>query len=162
MLRHIGLLGATAPAVKGLQNLNFNEQLDYSEFSEFSEFAEVTSENTYNEDINAVKSKLLSKIEEMEKVISKMELESAIQKVIEVSKNDFLNDSDFLEDIGIYGYMEDDVTLHIIEILTNVNNINWEYTIDTRLRFPQEMEITLRDNWKGKVKILKYDKSKIV
>ncbi len=73
-----------------------------------------------------------------------------------------LYDSDFLEDIGIDNYTEDDVELYIIEILTTIDNINWEHTIDTRLRFPQEMEITLKDNWKGKVKILKYDKLKIV
>ncbi len=73
-----------------------------------------------------------------------------------------LYDSDFLEDIGIDSYMENDVKLYIIEITTSVNNINWEHTIDTRLRFPQEMEITLKKDCNCIVKILNYDKTKIV
>lgn len=146
MLRHIGLLGATAPAVKGLQNLNFNEQLEYSEFSEFGE---VTSENTYNEDINAVRSKLLTKIEEMEKVIANIELENAIKKVIEDNKYTSLSDLDFLDDELKNEYQEE-FCENIIKPLIEISNTADKYIQDNQCYFAEEVN----QNYTQKVKDL--------
>lgn len=123
MLRHIGLLGATAPAVKGLQNLNFSEQL------EFSEFVEGNAENLFSEDINEnfkeVRSKLLSKIEEME-------------KVIEDNKHTSLSDLDFLDD-DLKCELQDEFSENIIKPLIEISITADKYIQDNQGFYAEEV-----------------------
>lgn len=69
-------------------------------------------------------------------------------------------DHNFLDAISLLYNNEDD-SLYILNINTDVNNIDWKTTIDNRLRFPNENEITLYENWKGVVDITNFEKEKI-
>lgn len=70
-------------------------------------------------------------------------------------------DHNFLDAISLL-YNNSDDDLYILNIKTDVNNIHWKWTIDNRLRFPNESEITLKEDWKGVVKITNFEKEKLI
>ena len=136
MLRHIGLLGATAPAVKGLQNLNFDGKMEYAEFAESN--LDYSLSEDINENFKEVRSKLLSKIEEMEKVIANMELENAIKKVIEDNKHTSLSDLDFLDD-DLKGKYLEEFSENIIKPLIEISITADKYIKDNQGYFAEEV-----------------------
>ncbi len=92
MLRHIGLLGAATPAVKGLKNISFAA----------GEITEIISDFDYTEKETEVKAELIEKINFLEQENSKIlktleEKDLLVQKFIRDAKNkefrEFINSS---------------------------------------------------------------------
>jgi len=118
MLRHVGLLGAMPPAVKGLKNVSFNSDENYSEF-EFKINGHKEETNNNFSELELLKSendKLHSKIRELKKEINKIikdsrekEFREFANSLINKDNNLFITpaQADNLVEILEYSYQAD-------------------------------------------------------
>lgn len=121
MLRHVGLLGAFPPAVKGLKNVEFNNSNDFIGFSEefnenadnFSDIIEY-SETIYSELISAKK-----KIDSLESELKDELFKNKREKYLEFAENIEINNSKILTP----KYANE-----LADILTNLSLNNQEYS----------------------------------
>ncbi|MDA3844032.1 MAG: hypothetical protein PF588_06665 [Candidatus Kapabacteria bacterium] len=65
MLRHVGLLGAVPPAVKGLRNISFSEELEYKEYSGGDQTEETTPQPPPSQAGEQESSDMLKEMEEL-------------------------------------------------------------------------------------------------
>ncbi len=118
MLRHVGLLGAMPPAVKGLKNVSFNSDEVYSEFEyKINEHKEETANNFSElEILKSENDKLQSKIQELNSELNRINKESREKEfrefansLINKDNNLFITpaQADNLVDILEYSYQAD-------------------------------------------------------
>ena len=93
MLRHVGLLGAAAPAVKGLRAVNFSEDKDYCEFEFGSDSAQMPSENEDDEQTSREYDNLQQRNKQLEEKIELIEKEARLKEYREFANSLIENDA---------------------------------------------------------------------
>lgn len=154
MLRHIGLLGAMSPAVKGLKNVAFSE----SEFLELnydknisSEFVELINKNDFlnnelnniiyeknklNDELNNVKNNLF-----IEELNGKIKL-NEIQNKILLSLFNEINDDKIINNLKVflYSFYNNDLENTIYDKI-KINNSYTEYTNTNKNRLNEHLRL---------------------
>lgn len=131
MLRHVGLLGASAPAVKGLKPVSFADNTEYSEFANES-YSYIKDNSELNDEIE----KLRNENVKLKQKINLAEKKSRIEKFSEYAEN--LNNQgifispankgrliDIFEQLHLHsGEKADEIETNLKEFIENIDSVN--------------------------------------
>ena len=86
MLRHVGLLGAATPAVKGLKNVTFAESSDYFEYEENYNNQELGCESIIISNLRKENEVLQNKLNDLQKEVRKNEFSEFVNSLMDTEK----------------------------------------------------------------------------